>query len=473
MAHLVPFSAPLSINPLKLGQSIGASLAFLGLADCMPLQHGSRGCTSFNKLMFMRHFREPIPLQTTAMELTSVVMGADANVVEALKTLCERHQPALIGLSTTGLTATQGASLSHSIREFRQQYPQYTDTGVIPVDTCDSLGGLEAGYALALKAIIQTLVQPATAAPLPGQITVLVSPLLTPADVEVLKSWIESYGLTPILLPDLAESLDGRLTERGFNPLTQGGTQLEQIRRLARSQATLVIGNSLHEVADELKARTGVPDYRFSGLHDLQQVDACNLLLSRLSCRRVPAAQRRSRRQLLDALLDCQFRLGVARVALAAESDWLFALSPLLHQVGAELVVGLIPSAPPACQHPQVKQALAALPCDQVSIGDLGLLADLAARQHADVLVSNSHALELAAELGIGLLPAGYPLHRHAGGHARQWIGYAGGRQTLYDIDNLLARHPRLQAPYQSRFWPEPEPRHTPVSPSGGEPCYE
>ena len=93
----------------------------------------------------MRHFREPIPLQTTAMELTTVVMGADANVVEALQTICERNNPTVIGLTTTGLSATQGVCLQHSLKAFRGQYPQYAHVAVIPVETCDSQCGLEAG----------------------------------------------------------------------------------------------------------------------------------------------------------------------------------------------------------------------------------------------------------------------------------------------------------------------------------------
>jgi phosphate transport system protein len=52
MAEIVLPTKPLSVNPLKATQPIGASLAFLGLADAIPLEHGARGCTSFNKLFF-------------------------------------------------------------------------------------------------------------------------------------------------------------------------------------------------------------------------------------------------------------------------------------------------------------------------------------------------------------------------------------------------------------------------------------
>jgi hypothetical protein len=60
--------------------------------------HGSQGCTAFGKVFFVRHFREPIPLQTTAMDQVSTIMSADENVIEGLRVICEkngrRHRPA-------------------------------------------------------------------------------------------------------------------------------------------------------------------------------------------------------------------------------------------------------------------------------------------------------------------------------------------------------------------------------------------
>ena len=97
MTEIILPAKALSVNPLKASQPIGASLAFLGLADAMPLEHGARGCAAFNKLFFMRHFHEPIPLQTTAMDQTTTVLGSDGNVVDALATICAKNRPAVIG----------------------------------------------------------------------------------------------------------------------------------------------------------------------------------------------------------------------------------------------------------------------------------------------------------------------------------------------------------------------------------------
>ena len=88
-----------------------------------------------------------------------------------------------------------------------------------------------------------------------------------------------------------------------------------------------------------------------------------------------------------------------------------------------------------------------------MQIGDLARLEELAHHHGAELVIANSHAIELAQRLDVGLLPAGYPLNRHAGSHTRLWIGYEGSRQLLYQLDNLLARHQQLLSPYCSRFW--------------------
>ena len=146
----------LSVNPLKVSQPLGAALAFLGLNRCMPLFHGSQGCTAFAKVMLVRHFREPIPLQTTAMEQVSTVMGGDDNLIEAMGTICKKSHPDVIGLLTTGLTETQGTDIQRAVRMFRDQHPEHNATKIVAVNTPDLAGSLESGYATAVRGIVET-----------------------------------------------------------------------------------------------------------------------------------------------------------------------------------------------------------------------------------------------------------------------------------------------------------------------------
>ena len=456
MPEIIKRKKALAVNPLKASSTVGAALAFLGFHRSIPMLHGSQGCSAFGKILFVRHFREPIPLQTTAVDQVSAVMGSQELVVEGLRTICEKNKPDLIGVPTTGLVETQGADIHMAVRTFRQTYPQYDAIPVVGVSTPDFVGSLESGYATATKAIIETLVpDAATAGTEPGrrrrQVNVLAGSHLTPGDLEHLKDTIELFGLRPVVLPDLSDSLDGHLPETDYNPLTIGGTLVKELATLGDALATLVIGDSMNEAADVLQTRTGVPDHRFSHLMGIEAMDAFVMVLAEIAAVPVPPRIERQRAQLQDAMLDSHFMLGQARVAVAADPDLLVGFSQMLAGVGAETVVAVAPINTPALE--QVR-------CDQVKIGDLEDVEIAARERKAELLITNSHGLHTSERLGIPLLRAGFPQYDLVGGYARTWIGYQGTRATLFDLANMLLRLEKGEIhPYRSTLkqWPEDE----------------
>lgn len=446
----------LSVSPLKASSTLGATLAFLGMHRCLPMLHGSQGCTAFGKIFFIQHFREPMPMQTTAMDQVSTIMGGDDSVVEGLKTICEKHQPALIGVPTTGLVETQGADLRRAVHQFRAVYPQFEAVAVVPVSTPDYVGCLESGFNAGVKAIIETLVPKATAAGTkPGrrrrQINVLAGSHLSVGDIEYLKDLLERFRLRPLLLPDLSDALDGHLVDADFSPLTIGGTPLDELRNLGDAVATLVIGGSMDGAADALTERTGVPDYRFPHLMGLAAMDRFISTLAEISGEPVPERITRQRSQLQDAMLDAHFSVGQGRFAVAADPDLLLAFSELLGSMGAETVAAVAPANAPS---------LKSVRAEQVKIGDLEDL-ELAARaKGAEVMICNSHGAHTAERLGIPLLRAGFPQFDLVGGYQRCWIGYQGSRQTLFDLANIMLGLEKGEIhPYRSRLkqWPESE----------------
>ncbi len=468
LPEIVKRAKALSVSPLKASATLGAALAFLGFRRAIPMLHGSQGCTAFGKVFFVRHFREPIPLQTTAIEQVSAIMGSEDHLVEGLRVICEKHAPDLIGLPTTGLVETQGCDIRMAVKSFRSQYPQYARIAVVPVATPDFTGSLESGYALATQAIIEWLVpapgangtqagQPSPPNPLPWgewekhppQVNVLAGSHLTPGDLEHLKELIEAFGLQPVVLPDLSDSLDGHLPEEDFSPLTLGGASVAALATLQDAAATLVIGGSMNPAADLLKARTGVPDYRFAHLMGLEAVDALVTTLARIAARPVPTSLERQRAQLQDAMLDCHFMLGQSRFAIAAEPDLLVGFSQLLAGMGAETVAAVSPINAPS---------LAAARSARVKIGDLEDLEQAARAGSAEVVIGNAHAAPTAERLGLPLIRAGFPQYDRLGGYQRTWIGYQGTRATLFELANRLLKLERGEVhPYRSRLSPRGE----------------
>lgn len=446
MAEIIKRNKALSVNPLKSSQPLGAALALMGLNRAMPMLHGSQGCTAFAKVFFVRHFREPIPLQTTAMEQVSTVMGADENVLEGLNTICTKSKPAVVAVISTGLSETQGADLPRLVREFRTAHPEHESTRVVHVNAPDFSGCLESGYAAAVRALIDQLVPESGTKPgtRKRQVNVLVGSALTPGDVEVVKELVESFGLRPLMLPDISDSLDGHLIDADFSPTTVGGTPISDLPLLGDSIATLVIGRSLDGAADLLAERTGVPDHRFNHLMGLEAMDRFVRTLHELSGEPVPARLERQRAQLQDAMVDTHFMTGQLRVALAADPDLLAGFSELLYGMGSEVVAAVSPVRAPVLEE---------LPMAQVKIGDLEDLEGMAVEAGAELVIGNSHAVESAKRLGLPVLRAGFPQWDLIGGYQRAWVGYRGTRQALFDLANLTTtNHGHNIEPYRSVY---------------------
>lgn len=454
MAEVLKRNKALSVSPLKASQTIGAALAFLGFRRAMPMLHGSQGCTAFGKVFFVRHFREPIPLQTTAMDQVAAVMGSEELVVEGLKAICSKSNPSLVGVPTTGLAETQGSDVNMALHRFRAKYPEYNHIPVVALSAPDFSGCLESGFAAAMKVIIETLVpEKDVAGTQPGrrkkQVNVLVGANLTPGDLEELKDIVELFGLRPVVLPDLSDSLDGHLGEDEFSPLTVGGTGVDELASLGDALATLVIGASMEPAADALKKRTGVPDYRFDHLMGLPAVDAFIQALHEISAEPVPDKLQRQRAQLQDAMLDTHFMLGMSRYAIAGDPDLVQSFNELLMAAGGETVAAVVPARAPV---------LARLDCATVQIGDLEDLENMARAGNAEIIIGNSHAAETAYRLGLPLLRAGFPQYDLMGGYQRTWIGYRGSRQTLFELANIMLTLEKGEIePYRSIYAQKPE----------------
>jgi nitrogenase molybdenum-iron protein NifN len=427
MADVVTRRKALAVNPLKSSAPLGGALAFLGIDRCLPLFHGGQGCTAFALVLLVRHFREAIPLQTTAMnEITTILGGAD-NVEQAIDNIYKRAQPRLIGLCSTALTETRGEDMAGDLRLMRaRRAADWPDLEVVFASTPDYTGGLQEGWAAATTAMIEALVRPECGPRLPRQVNVLAGSHLTPGDVEALREIVESFELTPIMLPDLSGSLDGHVPDR-YIPTTYGGTSVDDIRRMGRSALTLAIGEHMRGPAEALRGRTGVPVRVFDRLTGIEAVDSLMVALMEASGRPVPETERRRRSQLADAMLDAHFFYGGKRVALAAEPDLLLALATLFADLGAEVGAAVSTVNGPA---------LARVPADSVLIGDLDDLEQAAAG--CDLMVTHAHGRQAAARLGIPLLRAGFPVFDRLGAAHRVSVGYRGTRDLVCEIGNIL-----------------------------------
>jgi nitrogenase molybdenum-iron protein NifN len=424
MAIVNAANKAVTVNPLKQSQALGASLAFLGLKGTIPLFHGSQGCTAFAKVVLVRHFREAIPLATTAMTEVTTILGGEENVEQAILTLVQKSQPEIIGLCTTGLTETRGDDIEGFLKEIRKRHPELDHLAVVFAPTPDFKGALQDGFAIAVESIVKEI--PQAGGIKTEQVTVLAGSAFTPGDVQEIREIITAFGLEPIFVPDLGASLDGHLEDE-YSAVTVSGTTLKQLRSLGSSTFTLALGESMRGAAKILQERFGTAYEVFSDVTGLEPVDEFLQALSVLSGNKVPEKYCRQRRQLQDAMLDTHFYFGAKRASLALEPDLLWTVVRFLQSMGAQIHAAVTTTRSPLLEQ---------LPVKSVTIGDLEDFAELAVG--SDLLIGNSNLKAIAKRLSIPLYRLGIPIYDRLGNGQFTKVGYRGTMELLFGIGNLF-----------------------------------
>lgn len=405
------------INPLKHSQSMGAAMAFQGVDNALPIIHGAQGCTFLGKVLLTKHFREPVALASTKLFAEEVVMGSDEKLIETAKGFIEKSRPEVIGILTSGLSEVKGDDTQGAIKQLRNEYP---DCRVLCVPTPDYEGGLETGYARVVEELTGYAEKSGR---MERQVNVLAGSHLTPADFSELREMIESFGLEPIMLPNLS-ALDG--SREGISPLAVGGTRVADIARMGGSAFTIGIGMSMENAARSLKERFGIEYRVFEGLAGLEDTDAFIEVLSALSGRSVPEKYKRQRRVLVDGMRDAHSFYGNRAVCLALEPDLSLQYSKWLEEMGAVVALSVLPSSGPSA---------AKVRADEVRVGDL-----FSIEGDFDILISNSHAVDTAKRLETALYQAGFPVYKIFGNNTKVTAGYRGTLTTMNEIANVFAK---------------------------------
>ncbi|MHB8883045.1 MAG: nitrogenase iron-molybdenum cofactor biosynthesis protein NifE [Thermodesulfovibrionales bacterium] len=420
------------IDPLKHSPALGAAMALQGVDRAIPVIHGAQGCTFLGKVLLTRHFREPIALAGSKLFAEDVVMGSEDALTRVVEGLIEKNSPGVIAVLTSGLSEVRGDDVASTIKAIRGRGNK---TELLHIPTPDYAGSLETGYARATEALLslaenrRELYMP-SALPFEEvdgrrdiQINVLAGAHLTPADVSELREIIGSFGIRPIILPDLS-ALDG--SREGVSPLAAGGTTVEEIRAMGSSEFTLAIGLSMEKPAQVLRDRFGIEYRVIESLSGLQQVDRFMELLSLLSCCRAAPKYERQRRILVDGMRDAHFYTAGRKAAMALEPDHALQSAAVLGEIGMDISLVVTPAG---------SAATARIAAECVRTGDLFSL-----HGEFDIILSNSHAGDRAAELQAPHLQTGFPVFKRLGNTAKMTIGYRGTLELINDIANILAQ---------------------------------
>ncbi|MHB8232417.1 MAG: nitrogenase iron-molybdenum cofactor biosynthesis protein NifN [bacterium] len=428
---MINLTKNIEINPLKASSSLGAAFFFLGLKNSVVLMHGAVGCASFDKVTLTKHFRENIPIVTTALNESGAILGGSDFLRAGIKNVYEKMKPDFIGVASSGLTETNGEDLGKIIGDFKEKQG-LPFSKVIYAGTPDYKGGLEDGYMQAMLALLRDFSSKEThklfkksKKPVKKSVNVFCPLSFTPQDFLELREVIDYFDLKPVMIPDLGLSLDGHLDERGYLQTTADGLCVKDAEDINNSEFNIVIGLSLGSVVESISELTGLTTYYFPNVCGLKNSDKFLNLLSKLTAGEIPEKYKRQKRQLMDTYLDAHFYFSGKDIALALGIDLLDSFSTIYSEIGANLKIGISTKVEGDIKHRFLN----------LYEGDLDMLGSY---RNVDLVVSNSNAKFYTERLEIPLLKAGFPIIDEIGHSFKHYILYKGAINLAIESANLL-----------------------------------
>lgn len=491
-------------NACKLCTPLGATLAFRGIEGAVPFLHGSQGCATYMRRYVISHYREPMDIASSALGEKHAIHGGGPNLKKGLLNVMKKYHPRLVGVATTCLTETIGDDVGRILREFRNEFGDLDLPDIVHVSTPSFAGTHMDGWYDAVRAVTEQLVEstpgamsgamsgtmsgtmsgvisgapheaapgaaasgPATAGATmsgttPGTMsgtlatglsstvstgrTCLLPGLLSPADIRHLRDVMEAFGLAPVILPDISETLDAPCLE-AYAPIPAGGTPLDDIRALGRARAVVEMGDPLGSrpsAGAALHARHGVPLFRVGVPVGLRETDTFMEALERISGTAMPPRMMLERGRLVDALVDGHKYVAGKRAVVYGDADMVTGLCAMLAETGIRPVLvatgargcGLAARVAAVCgglmpDLPEVREGV-----------DFHEIAERAGTLAPDLLVGNSKGYRYARAWGIPLVRTGFPVHDRFGGQRLLHVGYTGAL-ALYDriVNALIERH--------------------------------
>ncbi|MFA5802118.1 MAG: nitrogenase component 1 [Thermoleophilia bacterium] len=424
-------------NPCRLCRPLGACLAFRGVEDSMVLLHGSQGCSTYMRRYISSHFREPVDIASSALSENQAVYGGAANLKQGIRNVVAKYSPAVLGVATTCLAETIGDDVRMAISELMEEEPALREITIVPVSTPSYNGGHMDGFNDACVAILENCAESGDQR---GEIN-LFPGFVSPADLRYLKEVMASFGVAPMVLPDISDTLDG-VIDGSLNRIPTGGARLADIRLAGSSAASIEFGQTFPESQSPalfLEKRFGVRAERLPLPIGIRYSDLFFESLERLTGRATSEIHRNERGRLVDAMVDAHKYLFGKRAVIYGDADFVIAMTSFLVDLGIQPVV--CASGGGGADYLADLEALTS-PLEEtpalLARTDFDDIREHSREAAANLLIGSSKGNHIARELGIPLVRIGYPIHDRFGGQRILHAGYRGALNLLDLLTNTI-----------------------------------
>ncbi|MHB8202857.1 MAG: nitrogenase component 1 [Desulfomonilaceae bacterium] len=422
----------------KLCAPLGACLAFKGVESSVPFLHGSQGCATYMRRYVISHFREPLDIASSSLGEKHAIYGGGPNLKLGLKNVMAKYHCGLIGVATTCLTETIGDDTPRLVKEFRNEFADelecHGNPSIVNVSTPSYAGSHVDGFHSAVRAIVDQLASNVqtienTLNLFPG--------FVSPADIRYLKEIVYDFGLNPVVLPDISETLDGPAAAE-YEKIPSGGTPIASIKGMGTALSSIEFGRCLDNsmsAANILEDRFNVRSRRLGTPIGLRETDIFMNALEEITCRKTPVKYELERGRLIDSYVDGHKYVSGKRAVIYGDPDMVVGLASFLTEIGIKPVLCATGAK---CQHfktaiKTVTEEILDEPPEVLDDVDFLDIEETAEKMSPDVLIGSSKGYKLARKWNIPLVRLGFPIHDRFGAQRICQLGYK-GTQDLFDM---------------------------------------
>jgi len=425
-------------NACALCAPLGAALAFRGIENCIPLVHGSQGCSTYIRRYIISHFREPVDIASSNFSEESAIFGGGENLKTALDNVIRQYKPSMVGVASTCLSETIGDDVPMALKEYAAS-GNGSGVDVVHVSTPSYRGTHAEGFRSAVRSVVESL---SKGGECDGSVNVF-PPILSTEDIRHLKEILDDFGISGTVLPDYSESLDGAAWE-GYVKLPEGGTSIASIKNMGRASCSIEIGMSvLPEISagSYLSERYRHPLIRTGLPLGIDSCDSFFSILSGRSGRPVPEKYVKERGRLVDAYIDAHKYLSGKKAVVYGEPDIAAGIAMFLNETGIKTVLCATGSRGMSAGFSSSLPGIPEIKCGITDDTDFTTMLELCAELKPDLVIGSSKGYYLSKKLGIPLVRAGFPVHDRFGGQRIMITGYKGTQQLFDRIVNAVMEH--------------------------------
>lgn len=440
-----------STNACKQCAPLGASLAFRGVENCVPLIHGSQGCATYIRRYMISHFREPIDIASSSFAESSTIFGGGANFNIGIDNIIGSYSPDVIGISTSCLSETIGDDVRMLIREYQAARPGKELPFFLNASTPSYKGTHIDGFHAAVRATVERCCElRANDLPKYNNLVNIFPGLLSPADMRYLNEVFEDYNMEVMMMPDYSETLDGP-TMKEYEIMPKGGTPVRKIMSASDALGTIqfgrVLGSNASMGAGEfLEDKYEVPDYKIGIPIGIRETDEFHKTMRKLSGIKLPGKYMSERSRLVDALIDGHKYTFGKRVMIYGDADMVCGLTSFACEIGLHPILCASGEESPEFEF-QIKEIIARsnTPFDEgpciISGADFESIKEVSAEMSPDLMIGNSKGYYISRPMKIPLVRCGFPIHDRVGAQRVLHVGYHGAMQLFDKMCNALIEY--------------------------------